>query len=202
MTLSVPLILASRSPRRHRLLEELGLAFTVQGSPAEEQVPDDASPREAARAMARQKGSPIAREHPNALVLAADTVVDHGGTLLEKPTDADDARRMLRLLSDGTHHVHTGGVLMHVATEREVVFSEATHVHFATLSDAEIDAYVATGEPLDKAGSYGIQEGWGRLFVKGIKGDYSNVVGLPLRRLYETLRDDFSNLFSLSQIEQ
>ena len=198
MTLSVPLVLASRSPRRRQLLERLGMAFMVKGSPAEERVPEGAAPEDAARAMARQKVRPVAEAHPEALVLAADTVVDRDGALLEKPADADGARRMLRSLSGGVHRVCTGVVLAHAATGRDVVFSEVTHVHFAALSDAEIDAYVATGEPLDKAGSYGIQRGFGSVFVERIEGDYHNVVGLPLRRLYRTLRSDFGDVFSVS----
>ena len=200
MTLSVPFILASRSPRRRRLLSQLGLDFIVQGSPAEEHVPDGASPEEAARAMAGQKVRPVAEAHPDALVLAADTVVDHENALLEKPADAEDARRMLRALSGSTHRVCTGGVLAHEATGREVFFSEVTRVHFADLTDEEIDAYVATGEPMDKAGSYGIQSSWGSVFVEHIEGDYHNVVGLPLRRLYVTLRDHFNDHFSLSRV--
>lgn len=198
MPLSVPLVLASRSPRRRHLLEQLGLPFTVEGSPAEEVLPEDAGPAKAAEAVARQKVRPVAAAHREALVLAADTVVGHGGAILEKPTDADDARRMLRSLSGSHHDVCTGVALAHAASGREVVFSDTTRVAFASLSDDEIDAYVATGEPLDKAGSYGIQRGWGSVFVERIEGDYHNVVGLPLRRLYVALRSDFSDLFSLS----
>jgi septum formation protein len=198
VTLSVPLVLASRSPRRRRLLEQLGLAFTVQGSPAEERVPEAAAFDEAARAMARQKVRPVAEARPDALVLAADTVVGHDGAMLEKPTDADDARRMLRSLSGSRHRVCTGVALAHAADGREVVFSETTRVRFADLSDDEIDAYVATGEPLDKAGGYGIQHGLGSVFVEGLDGDYFTVVGLPLHRLYRRLRADFADVLSLS----
>lgn len=198
MTLSVPLVLASRSPRRRQLLDLLGFAFSVEGSPAEEHVPAGAAPNEAACAMARQKARPVAEAHPDALVLAADTVVAFEGTLLQKPTGPDDARRMLRTLSGTVHRVCTGGALWHLATERRVAFSEETHVHFATLANAEIDAYVATGGPLDKAGGYGIQDGWGAVFVERIEGHYHNVVGLPLRRVYQTLRTDFEDLFSIS----
>ena len=198
MTLSVPLILASRSPRRRQLLEALGLAFTAQGSPAEERVPAGASFEEAARRVARQKARPVAGASPDALVLAADTIAYYDGALLEKPADADEARRMLRSLSGSAHRVCTGGVLARASTGREESFSEVTRVRFAALSNKEIDAYVATGRPLDKAGAYGIQQGLSSAFVEGIEGDYHNVVGLPLGRLYRTLRSDFDDLFSLS----
>lgn len=170
----------------------------VEGSPAEERVPPGAAFDEAARAMAQQKVRPVAEAHPDALVLAADTVAHHDGALLEKPADAEDARRMLRSLSSGAHRVCTGGALAHAATGREVLFSEVTRVRFADLSDEEIDAYIATGQPLDKAGAYGIQQGLGSVFVEKIEGDYHNVVGLPLRRFYRALRANFGGLFSLS----
>jgi septum formation protein len=196
VTLSVPFVLASRSPRRRRLLKQFGLAFTAEGSPAEERVPAGASLPEAARQVACQKVRPVAEARPSALVLAADTVVGHAGDLLGKPTDPEGARRMLRALSDTAHHVCTGVAL--AGTGREALFSETTRVRFAALSEKEIEAYVATGAPLDKAGAYGIQEGMGSAFVEGIEGDYHNVVGLPLRRLYRTLRADFGDVFSLS----
>lgn len=197
MKTTVPLVLASRSPRRRRLLRQLGLAFEVQPSPASEDAPDGLAPDALVKYLAEKKATPVAEAQPAALTLAADTVVALAGEILEKPTDADEARRMLRALSGRAHRVYTGIALRHPASGRKATAVEDTRVQFGTLADAEIDAYVATGGPLDKAGAYGIQGGLGALFVESITGDYYNVVGLPLRRLYRLLRDRFGELLVL-----
>ncbi len=197
MTLHAPLILASQSPRRRRLLQRLGWPFTVQASKAEETAPPGLSPEALVRRLARQKAAPVAALRPEALTLAADTVVALRGDVLEKPAGDEEAAAMLRRLSGRTHTVHTGFTLMHPATERTATASEATRVTFGALTEEEIAAYVATGSPLDKAGAYGIQDDLGALFAERIAGDYYNVVGLPLRRLYLTLRTEFADLFSL-----
>jgi septum formation protein len=194
IALSVPFILASQSPRRQRLLERLEVPFTVQVSPADEHHEGDVPPRQLARELADRKATPVADAHPSALVLAADTIVVHENTVLEKPGSADEATDMLRRLSDTTHTVYTGLSLHHAASERSVTTGRATDVTFAELSEREIGAYVATGSPLDKAGGYGIQDHTGALFVDDLRGDYYNVVGLPLRTLYSTLRDHFADL--------
>lgn len=197
MHIDLPLILASQSPRRRRLLERLGLEFTVQVSPAEEVIPADASPENIVQVLARQKADPVADQHPKALVLAADTVVAIDGQILGKPSSGAEAAETLQRLSDNTHTVFTGIALTHRQSNRSAAAVEGTDVTFGPLDRTEIEAYVATGSPMDKAGSYGIQDDLGALFVDGIRGDYYNVVGLPLRRLYLLLRADFSESFSL-----
>lgn len=197
MQLHAPLILASQSPRRRKLLDRLGLDFTVRVSPAEEVIPSDVLPATVVQTLARDKAHPIADRFPDALTLAADTIVAFDDAILEKPSDAPEARAMLRQLSGQTHTVYTGIALLHPASGRSATAVEATKVTFGALTDDEIDAYVHTGSPMDKAGSYGIQDDMGALFVERIDGDYYNVVGLPLRRLYLTLRDQFGDLLTL-----
>jgi septum formation protein len=194
LSVSPPFILASQSPRRRVLLEQVGLDFRVHVSPADEHTDELLSPRETARALARKKARPVATDHPSALVLAADTVVIHEDELLGKPSSPAHARRMLDRLSDTTHTVYTGVALHHAENERAVATGRATHVTFADLSDAEIRAYVETESPMDKAGGYGIQDHTGPLFVDHLEGDYYNVVGLPLRLLYCTLQSHFADL--------
>ena len=129
--------------------------------------------------------------------LAADTIVVHQGQVMGKPADEAEARAMLRQLSGATHTVFTGLALLHPTTNRHVTAYEATQVTFGALRDNEINTYVASGAPMDKAGAYGIQGDLGAVFVAGIEGDFYTVMGLPLYRLYHLLRDHFSDLFSL-----
>ena len=197
MYLSTSLILASSSPRRKTLLEHLGLPFTIRKRPVNEHVSSDLAPSDVVTHLALRKAMPVAAEHPTALTLGADTVVVHEGEILNKPADAADACAMLARLSDTTHSVFTGYALLHPATDRTVRRYARTDVTMAALSEAEIEAYVDTGSPLDKAGGYGIQDNMGPLFIKGIAGDYYNVVGLPLRSFYHTLQTDFDDLLSL-----
>lgn len=183
LRLSLPLVLASASPRRRHLLDRLGLRFDVQPTDADETWPAHLPAGPAAEEVALRKAHAIDR--PDALVLAADTVVVLDGHVLGKPADDAEAARTLRQLSGRTHEVATGLALR--LGDREATAHELTRVTFAPLTEAEIAAYVATGSPLDKAGSYGIQDDLGALLVQRIDGDYFNVVGLPLRRLYEVL---------------
>ena len=180
------LILASASPRRKALLTIAGFPFSVHPSPEEETPDPTLPPGERAIDLARGKAKFIAFKHPDALVIGADTVVSVAGEVLGKPRDEMDARRMLGMLSGKTHAVYTGCVLRHGVEER--AFYETTLVTFYPLSAREIDAYIATGEPFDKAGAYGIQ-GSGCLLVKQIAGDFYNVMGLPIARLARALRD-------------
>ena len=182
--LDVPLVLASASPRRSDLLSRLGVSFEVRPSGADESWPEGLGVGPAAEAVALRKAE--ATDATDALVLAADTVVVLDGEVLGKPPDPEAARATLRRLSGRTHTVVTGLALR--LGDRTTTAHETTAVTFAPLGDDEIAAYVATGSPLDKAGAYGIQDDVGALLVGRIEGDYSNVVGLPLRRLYETLR--------------
>lgn len=185
LSLRAPLVLASASPRRRDLLDRLGLTFTVHPTDADETWPVGLAVGAAAEEVALRKARALGAE-VEGVVLAADTVVVLDDEILGKPADADAARRTLRQLSGRTHRVVTGLALRHGG--REASAHETTAVTFAPLSDDEIDAYVATGSPLDKAGAYGIQDDAGALLVARIEGDYFNVVGLPLRRLYETLQ--------------
>jgi septum formation protein len=180
------LVLASRSPRRRELLEQLGLALEVRPTDADETVLAGEAPRDYVLRVARDK----ARAAPGAVVLAADTAVVLGGEVLGKPADAGEARRMLERLSGTRHEVLTGVCVRRaaaaaLAVELEVVV--ATTVRFARLSPAAIAWYVGTGEPLDKAGAYAIQ-GAGGAFVLEVSGSVSNVVGLPLAETADLLR--------------
>ncbi len=194
MKLLVPLILASRSPRRRKLLAQLGLDFEVHPSDLDETAMNHRLPEQLVEQLALEKARAVATRFPEALTLGADTTVVLDGDVLNKPADEAEARAMLRRLSGRTHTVYTGVALVHPASRREVVDYEATQVTFAPLTDAEIDAYVATGSPLDKAGAYGIQDDYGAVFIRRIEGDYYNVVGLPLHRLYRMLRNHFADL--------
>jgi len=198
MQLRVSLILASQSPRRRQLLERLGVSFRVQASGVDEAVPDNLTPYETAETLALRKGAAIAPQHPDALVLSADTIVVHANEVLNKPSTAEDARQMLRRLSNQTHEVLTGIALHHYGSSRVITAVESTKVHFSLLSAYEISAYVASGAPMDKAGAYGIQDDHGALFVEGIEGDYYNVVGLPLHRCYRLIQAHFGDLMDVA----
>lgn len=201
LLLRVPLVLASQSPRRRQLLDRLGIPFTVEPSFAEETLPPDLAPGAAVEQLASRKAEAVAPHHPGALTLSADTIVVLEGHVLEKPAGPAEARAMLGRLAGRTHTVYTGLALVHPASARHATAHEATAVTFAPLSDEEIGAYVATGSPLDKAGGYGIQDDLGALFITGIEGDYYNVVGLPLHRLYRTLRSHFADLLAPARAE-
>lgn len=180
------LVLASGSPRRRELLALLGLPFDVIPVDLDESARPGESPRDLVRRLAIDKaGSVAASGVADVVVLAADTTVELAGEILGKPVDADDARRMLRSLSARTHEVHTAvAVRCGARTEHDIV---TTFVTMSPMTEASIDWYVATGEPLDKAGAYAIQ-GAGGAFVTAIEGSASNVVGLPLTTVVELLR--------------
>lgn len=181
-------ILASKSPRRIELLRIMGFSdFTVHPAPEEENTPPGLSPGEAVQHIALQKARTVAGSFGGEdLIIAADTLVYLEGEALGKPADAADAARMLRRLSGNQHTVYTGVALLRGAEIRAAW--EATDVFFCTLGEEEITAYVTSGEPMDKAGSYAIQ-GKGARFVRRIEGDFYNVVGLPVSRLYAMLKD-------------
>ncbi len=180
------LILASASPRRAELLRNAGISFTVQPAHVPEQSLPGEPPREYAQRLACEKARAVFARHPNDVVLGADTVVIVDEHLLEKPADAADAARMLRLLSGRSHQVITGVCLVGPGFERNG--AEVTQVTFGEFSDQEIAAYINSGEPMDKAGAYGIQ-GLASRWVASISGDYFNVVGLPIARVYRLLRE-------------
>ncbi len=172
-------VLASASPRRHDLLAQLGVPFEVLAPDIDESVRPGEAPVAYVRRLALEKAA-TANQAADALVIAADTTVDLGGEIIAKPADADDARRMLRALSARTHRVHTGVAVAHGGQTTVEVCT--TLVTFTPLTDTAIDWYVATGEPLGKAGAYAIQ-GAGGVFVQRVRGSVSNVVGLPLHTL-------------------
>lgn len=180
------LILASASPRRRELLALAGVPFDIVVSPAQEPDPDvNEHPAAYAARMARLKAVAVAEAHPTAVVLGADSVVAVGETILGKPADAADALRMLRLLSGRSHQVVTGCAIFAPGREPEI-FTVATDVTMGVVSDDRLAAYVATGEPMDKAGAYAIQGG-AAAFVTTICGSYTNVVGLPLAEVVAVL---------------
>ena len=187
------MILASASPRRRELLRACGLEVTVVPADIDETRKEGESATALVERLAREKALAIAREldpEDGELLVAADTIVwDESGDVLGKPEDASDARRMLRVLSGRTHHVSTGVCVAAFDEEegwRHSSFVETTDVTFFELTDAQVNAYVSSGEPMDKAGAYGIQ-GLGRALVSGIAGDYPNVVGLPVGRVLREL---------------
>ena len=180
------IILASGSPRRKQLLEMLDLEFQVIPAKGEEIIPHGAGPDEAVQALSAQKAASVAAERPaEDVIIAADTIVWYNGAILGKPRDEQEAARMLSSLSGNTHTVYTGVTVRKGDTV--VTGAEETQVRFRKLSGREIDAYIATGEPMDKAGSYGIQ-GYGAMFVSHLEGDYFSVMGLPLCPLCRMLR--------------
>lgn len=183
-------VLASRSPRRAELLRLLGIPFIIH--PAQLAEPDDGTgmtPSEYVLSLAQRKAQAVARHaRQPSFVLGADTTVVLEGTYLNKPTSADAARRMLHQLSGRTHEVYTGVVVICVPEMTVLSGVARTEVTFRSLSDEEIEAYVTSGSPLDKAGAYGIQDPFGAVFVESIRGCYYNVVGLPLGLVYQLLR--------------
>ena len=180
------LVLASASPRRQELLRNAGIAFEVQpANIAEDQLPGEAA-KDCAERLARDKALAVARQHPHDCVLGADTVVVVDGQLLGKPSDAADAARMLRLLSGREHQVITGVCL--VVSGQWSVASQTTSVTMSEITEKEIADYVASGEPMDKAGAYAIQ-GIASRWILRIDGDYSNVVGLPVALVVRMLRE-------------
>jgi septum formation protein len=193
------LVLASASPRRQELLRTAGISFTVQPADIDESPLPDEHPVAYVERLAREKALAVWATRPNDLVLGADTTVVVNGMMLAKPADAEDAARMLRLLSGRTHQVITGVCLVGPPTEKDQqnlrtenceqrTASETTLVTFTKLSDSDIREYIATGEPMDKAGAYAIQ-GIASRWIPRIEGDYSNVVGLPVAMVYRMLRE-------------
>lgn len=178
------ILLASASPRRRELMELLPYPFTVCAMPTQEIIDAALSPEQNVMQLARQKAAAVAKAHPQHIVIGCDTIVVAGGAILGKPTDAADARRMLQALSGREHHVYTGVCVAHA--QGQSLFFEATRVKMKPLTEQELSWYLATDEPFDKAGAYGIQ-GRAALFIEGIEGDYYNVVGLPVCRLYAEL---------------
>jgi septum formation protein len=181
------LILASKSPRRSELLRAAGWLFEAVPADIDETLRDSETPVDYVKRLAIEKAEAVARRVPTGLILAADTTVVIDDHILGQPIDDEDARRMLKLLNGSWHEVLTGVALIRAGqAESPVSDCERTRVKFAQMSDEEIDWYVSTGEPRGKAGAYGIQ-GRASVFIEEIQGDYFNIVGLPLRLVYEML---------------
>lgn len=178
------LILASQSPRRQELLKLFGIPFRVSVADIDETMDQDKAPFDEVARVSRCKALAIAHDEED-VVIAADTIVVCQGKVLGKPHSEEEARQMLRLLSGRDHQVMTGVTVLR--GEKAVVFTEVTDLHFRPLSEQEIDRYVRSGEPMDKAGGYGIQGG-AALFCEKMNGDYYNVMGLPVCRLGQVLR--------------
>ncbi len=184
-----PIILASGSPRRKQLLEQIDLDFEVIPSQVHEDFSIDLSPPEFVEHYAREKANDVAQTHPDKWVIGADTVVVFDSHILGKPKDREDSFGMLKQLSGNTHQVYTGVSLQHLDQGVNDTFYEKTNVTFNTLGDNVINYYIDTYHPFDKAGSYGIQD-WFSVCVKRIEGCFYNVMGFPLSRFY----DHFSTL--------
>ncbi len=178
------IILASKSPRRKELMGLLFPQFEVQASDVDETLPEGVSLGRAVELLALRKGQAVAGAEPDALVIAADTLVTLGSVVLGKPTGREDAARMLRLLSGRVHQVYTGVALLE--GDRTNRFHCVTDMEFSPLTEEEIRWYLSTGEPFDKAGAYGIQ-GYGARFIRGVREDFFNVMGLPVNELYRQI---------------
>ena len=181
-----PLILASKSPRRAEILRAAGWEFEMLAANIDETRRESEMAVDYVRRLAQSKAEAVAQRVQAGLVLGADTIVVVDNEILGQPRDEQDARRMLGLLSGKWHEVFTGVALLNVNDGQKVLEHQVTRVRFADLSLAEIDWYVSTGEPRDKAGAYAIQ-GRGAVFIEEVRGDYSNIVGLPIRLVYQLL---------------
>lgn len=190
LTIPVPLVLASQSPRRRTLMRQVGLECHVVPSNVDEEAIHDLTlhPEHYVQQLALLKAQDVAKQViEDSIVIGADTTVVLNNTILNKPATPDEAFTMLRMLSNNTHSVFTGIAVVRGETHRTAV--KETRVTFRQLEDDEIRAYIATGSPMDKAGSYGIQDDFGAVFVRHIEGCYYNIVGLPLELLYQTLKE-------------
>lgn len=181
------LVLASASPRRAELLRQVGIPFTITIPDVIEEKYNSLAPHEMVVRLSQEKALAVSGPLEEGIILAADTVVLHRGVIMGKPVDQIEALQMLRLLSGDRHSVLTGLTLLDAASGKYESRASITKVWMANLSESDLDAYVATGEPLDKAGAYGIQ-GRAALFVEKIEGCYFNVVGLPLNLLYNMMK--------------
>ncbi|MBP6671525.1 MAG: septum formation inhibitor Maf [Bacteroidetes bacterium] len=184
ISLSVPIILASQSPRRSSLLKQIGLSFSVVPSSIAEEIDRNATSEENVRRLSLHKAEEVARQYSSGVIIGSDTIVVIDGEVLGKPGSETEAKGMLKLLSGRSHTVYTGFALVDAASKKSYIDHVATEVTFRHLAEKEIAEYVATGSPMDKAGSYGIQDDFGAVFVERISGDYYTVVGLPLSKFY------------------
>ena len=189
------IILASKSPRRREILDNTKVRFSIKESKIDEIIKLNESPKETVMRLAYEKALDVAKNNKDALVIGADTIVVIDNTILGKPKNESEAFEMIKLLSGKTHYVITGFALINLALNKKIIDCEISKVTFKDLSEQCIKDYIQTKESLDKAGAYGIQ-GYGGLLVKNIQGDYFNIVGLPISKISDCLKDHFDiNLF-------
>lgn len=186
--LNTKYILASKSPRRSELLKQIGFKHKVVDSKSEELEVSKYNPVKLVKINALKKSRIVAEGYKNEIVIAADTIVLIGNTILHKPSSLKEAKQYLKKLSGKKHSVYTGLNVINTKNGKEQFAYEKTEVYFRKLSDEEINYYVDKFKPLDKAGAYGIQDGFGCLFIDKIKGDHHNIIGLPLVKLYTTIK--------------
>lgn len=197
--MSASLILASKSPRRQQLLQLLEIPFRVEIADTDEARLPGESPVNLVTRLAQEKAAIVGDREKDTIVIGADTIVVLRGRILEKPANAENAGEMLRSLRGTTHTVYTGVSVRDPQTLLHTGFVEKTLVTFGEISDREINVYISTGSPFDKAGGYGIQDDRGALFVERINGDFYNVMGLPVYRLNQVLHTNFATLFEANQ---
>jgi septum formation protein len=182
-----PIFLASGSPRRKKLLEQLNLNFKVITVEVNEERQGSESPVSMVKRLADMKLDSAKKLVAKGVIITADTIVVLDNEIIGKPRDESDAKKILKKLSDNTHTVYTGFAMFNSANDKKITDYEKTRVTFRKLSSEEIDNYIKSGSPMDKAGAYGIQDDFGAVFVKKIVGDYYNVVGLPIAKVYSHL---------------
>ena len=183
----IPIYLASNSPRRKKLLEQLNLKFKTFSVDCDEIIEKGESPVEAVKRLSLKKLLLAKEKVKNGIIITADTIVVINGKIIGKPVNKKDAERILNRLSDKTHIVYTGFSIFNSKKDKTITDYEKTLVTFRGLENREIKKYIATGSPMDKAGAYGIQDDFGAVFIKKINGCYNNVVGLPLTKVYRNL---------------
>lgn len=180
-------VLASSSPRRKELMKFISSSFLIDVSNVDESVPDTLSPKEAVREISYRKGEVVAKRHKDDIVISADTIVVLNNLIIGKPKDEEDAKKILRLLSDKEHHVYTS---YHIFYKGQTIQNTVdSSVYFNKLNDKLINEYVATGSPLDKAGAYGVQDNEKYPIVKKITGSINNVIGFPVEEIIESLKN-------------
>ena len=195
--MSKKIVLASRSPRRKQLLEAIGLKFTIDPPLNYEEIhQNDRSAHEIVKRNAIGKAESMANNHSNAIIIGVDTVGSFHDHVLEKPTDHGDAVRMLKMLEGDIHEVLSGICLIDTNSGKKIIAVEETHIEFIEMSDKDIEKYLKKGESMDKAAAYAAQ-GIGSIFVKSFKGDYFNVVGLPMSKLNTMLKELDVNLIDI-----
>lgn len=186
---SLPIILASASPRRKKLLEQINLKFkTVSVDLDERQLPNE-KPFRMVKRLAEEKLQLALQKNQHGIIITADTIVVLDGKIIGKPKDEIDAVKILKKLSGRKHTVYTGFAVFNTSTNKKIISYEKTFVQFRKLTKEEISLYVGSGSPMDKAGAYGIQDDFGAVFIQAINGCYYNVVGLPLSRVYHALNE-------------